>query len=101
MCRTLTGVIYRFRLRVRLASLTLKQTDTYDSADNVVGVFPDSLGPLTAFSALAGESLAGEWTLRISDAHSPDDGTLNSWAIRQRQFVFPGSASASPMSLRV
>ena len=93
---------YRGDLQIQVespagTSLTLKQTDTYDSADNVVGVFPDSLGPLTAFSALAGESLAGEWTLRISDAYSPDDGTLNSWAIRQRQFVFPGSASASPI----
>ena len=84
--------------RLRLAqSFSLRETDNADSSDNVVGVFPDSLVPLTAFSALAGESLAGEWTLRISDAYTGDDGTLNSWSIRQRQFVFPGSAATSPV----
>ena len=93
---------YRGDLQIQVESpagtiLTLKQPDDFDSADNVVGVFPDSLVPLTAFSALAGESLAGEWTLRISDGYESDDGTLNSWSIRQRQFVFPGSAAASPI----
>lgn len=95
---------YRGDLQIQLESpagttLTLKQTDSTDSTDNLVGVFPDSLVPVTAFSALAGESLAGEWTLRINDAYSGDDGTLNSWSIRQRQFVFPGSATASPVTI--
>ena len=93
---------YRGDLQIQVESptgtiLTLKQKDSSDGADNVVGIFPDSLVPVTAFSALAGESLAGEWTLRISDAYSDDDGTLNSWSIRQRQFVFPGTAAASPI----
>ena len=93
---------YRGDLQIQVESpagtiLTLKQADDTDSVDNVVGVFPDSLVPLTAFSALAGESLAGEWTLRISDGYESDDGTLNSWSIRQRQFVFPGSAAVSPI----
>ena len=35
--------------------------------------------------------------MRISDGYESDDGTLNSWSIRQRQFVFPGSAAASPI----
>jgi subtilisin-like proprotein convertase family protein len=93
---------YRGDLQIQIETpagtiIPLKQTDDTDSSDNVVGVFPDSLVPVTAFSALAGESLAGEWTLRISDAYNGDDGTLNNWSIRQRQFVFPGSAAASPV----
>ena len=92
---------YRGDLEIQVESpagtiLTLKQADDTDSVDNVVGVFPDSLVPLTAFSALAGESLAGEWTLRISDGYESDDGTLNSWSIRQRQFA-SGSVAAPPI----
>ena len=55
--------------------------------------------PVTPFSALAGESLAGKWSLIITDAYDIDDGTLNSWSIRQRQFVFPGSSTASPITI--
>ena len=56
---------YRGDLQIQLESpagttLTLKQTDNNDSTGNVVGVFPDSLVPVTPFSALAGESLAGK-----------------------------------------
>ena len=95
---------YRGDLQIQLESpagttLTLKQTDNNDSTGNVVGVFPDSLVPVTPFSALAGESLAGKWSLIITDAYDIDDGTLNSWSIRQRQFVFPGSATASPITI--
>ncbi len=65
--------------------ITLRETDTDDSGDDVTGVYPVTLTPNTPFSELAGESLAGTWTLYVSDQVAQDTGVLNGWGITQAQ----------------
>ena len=52
--------------------------------------------PLTGF---VGESLAGDWVLRVTDVYESDDGVLNSWGIRHNQYIFTNSGSVSPITL--
>lgn len=68
-----------------------------NSGDNLVGtVFSDAgttvpgpggapytgtFRPVTPFASVAGQPLAGTWTLTISDVATPDVGSLTSWGI--------------------
>ncbi len=49
-------------------------------ADNLVVAY-DSATPLSPLSALRGQSMLGNWTLRVVDAAAVDVGTLNKWSI--------------------
>ena len=79
--------------------ITLRETDTDDSGDDVTGVYPVTLTPNTPFSELAGESLAGTWTLYVSDQVAQDTGVLNGWGITQAQYRFVESSGISPIQL--
>ena len=37
--------------------------------------------------------------LHVSDQYAEDDGTLNSWGIDQRQYIFSGSGENSPIAV--
>lgn len=53
--------------------------------ENLVGRFPDTLIPISDFDGIFGESLRGDWTLRIEDVHVGPivrEGVLNSWRLR-------------------
>jgi subtilisin-like proprotein convertase family protein len=80
--------------------ITLMSIDTSDAGDDVKGTYPTTLQSLTPFSELAGEALSGTWTLHVSDQFRGDDGVLNSWAITQNQFVFPGRGASSPIQVQ-
>ena len=80
--------------------ITLRDPDTDDSADDVIGAFPTSLRAETPFSELAGETLSGTWSLHIEDRFAGDDGTLNSWGIAQTQYLFSGRGTSSPVEVR-
>ena len=80
--------------------ITLRQQANDDSGDDVVGIYPRSLSPETPFAELAGEPLAGSWSLHVSDVYASDDGILNSWGIGQQQFIYTGSATVSPVQVR-
>ena len=43
---------------------------------------PAIFQPYQALSAFDGESLAGDWTLKVSDIAGDDTGALNSWGMR-------------------
>jgi len=45
------------------------------------GSYEDDLKLTVDAAALAGTSLAGDWTLTVSDAARLDTGTLNAWSI--------------------
>jgi len=79
--------------------ITLREIDTDDSGDNVTGVYPTTLNSKTPFSELAGESLAGTWTLYVSDKVPQDTGVLNSWGITQAQYTFAETSEVSPIEL--
>ena len=79
--------------------ITLRETDIDDSGDDVTGVYPVTLNSNTPFSALAGESLAGTWTLYVSDKVAQDTGILNAWGITQAQYRFVESSEISPIQL--
>ena len=51
------------------------------SEDDIVGTFPTTLTALSSMSALAGESIAGDWTLTATDSFDVDDGVINSWGL--------------------
>ncbi len=48
--------------------------------DNLVVTY-DSAAPLSPLSALAGQSMQGNWTLRVVDMAAVDVGTLNKWSL--------------------
>ena len=70
--------------------IVLRRQLNDDSGDDVVGIYPGSLRPETSFAELAGEALAGSWSLHVSDRFASDDGILNSWGIGQQQFIYYG-----------
>ena len=80
--------------------IVLRRQLNDDSGDDVVGIYPGSLRPETSFAELAGEALAGSWSLHVSDQFASDDGILNSWGIGQQQFIYTGSATVSPVQVR-
>ena len=43
--------------------------------------FPGTFRPNNLLSAFDGESVSGNWVLRVSDNASPDAGTLNGWSL--------------------
>ncbi len=53
--------------------------------DNLVFTY-DSAAPLSPLSALAGQAMQGDWTLRVVDAAAVDVGTLNKWSL----MIVPG-----------
>ena len=80
--------------------IVLRRQLNDDKGDDVVGIYPGSLRPETSFAELAGEALAGSWSLHVSDRFASDDGILNSWGIGQQQFIYTGSATVSPVQVR-
>ncbi len=65
------------------------------SSDNILGNYPGTLvveGP-GALADFVGESIVGDWTLRISDVVSTDTGTLNSWGLN---LILPTDLTAAP-----
>jgi len=48
--------------------------------DNLVVTY-DSAAPLSPLSALLGQAMQGNWTLRVVDAAAVDVGTLNKWSL--------------------
>ncbi len=48
--------------------------------DNLVVTY-DSAAPLSPLSALSGQPIQGNWTLRVADVARIDLGTLNSWSL--------------------
>lgn len=48
--------------------------------DNLLVTY-DSAAPLSPLSALAGQTMQGNWTLRVVDAAAVDVGTLNKWPL--------------------
>jgi len=48
--------------------------------DNLLVTY-DSAAPLSPLSALAGQAMQGDWTLRVVDAAAVDVGTLNKWSL--------------------
>ena len=77
--------------------ITLRETDVDDSGDDVTGVYPVTLASNTPFSELAGESLAGTWTLYVSDKVAQDTGVLHGWGITQAQYRFVEMSELSPI----
>ena len=77
--------------------ITLRETETEDGGDDVTGVYPVTLTPNTSLSELAGEPLAGSWTLYVSDKVAQDTGVLNGWGISQAQYTFVESSEISPI----
>ena len=77
--------------------ITLRETETDDGGDDVTGVYPVTLTPNTSLSELAGEPLAGSWTLYVSDKVAQDTGVLNGWGISQAQYTFVESSEISPI----
>jgi subtilisin-like proprotein convertase family protein len=79
--------------------ILLRRVDEDDSGDDVKGTYPTTLRSLTPFAELAGEPLSGSWTLHVADQYSVDDGVLNSWGITQKQYVFTGRGTRSPVNV--
>ena len=46
-----------------------------------MGTFPTYSDSFVLTSALAGESIAGDWTLTATDSFDVDDGVINSWSL--------------------
>jgi Regulatory P domain of the subtilisin-like proprotein convertases and other proteases len=51
------------------------------NADDIVGTYPTTLTALSSMGALAGESIAGDWTLTATDSFEGDEGVVNSWGL--------------------
>lgn len=79
--------------------IDLRDPDSEDSGDDVRGIFPTTLRSATPFSELAGETLSGTWSLHIVDRYAGDEGLLKSWSITQKQYVFAGRATSSPVTV--
>jgi subtilisin-like proprotein convertase family protein len=47
------------------------------------------LRPMENLAAFAGEMWAGTWRLSVTDAASPDQGTLNNWCLEPAYNLFP------------
>ncbi len=79
--------------------ISLRQPTVDDPGDDVIGIYPDTLKLETPFSELAGEPLSGLWSLHVSDRYASDEGVLNSWGIGQRQYIFTGEGTSSPIQV--
>ena len=71
-------------LRIELASpggrSVVLHSQLGDGQDNLV-VSYDSAAPLSPLSQLAGQSMQGDWTLRVVDAAPVDTGSLDKWSL--------------------
>ena len=71
-------------LRIELASpggrSVVLHSQLGDGQDNLV-VSYDSAAPLSPLSQLAGQSMQGNWTLRVVDAAPVDTGSLDKWSL--------------------
>jgi subtilisin-like proprotein convertase family protein len=71
-------------LRIELVAPSGRSVIVYGqlggNQDNLV-VSYDSSTPLSPLSGLVGQSIKGNWTLRIADLASVDVGTLNTWSL--------------------
>ena len=79
--------VFRGDIKLDLVSpagteVRIKDSSTNDSADNITGTYPATLPPANSLTAFAGEPIAGDWTLKVTDWWpQADDGVLNEWAI--------------------
>ena len=71
-----------------------------DGTDDITGTYPTTLIPVEPLTEFVGESLAGNWVLRVTDVYESDDGVLNSWNILHNQYTFTNSGSVSPITLQ-
>ncbi len=71
-------------LRIELASPAGRSVVLHSQLgggqDNLV-VSYDSAAPLSPLSALVGQAMQGNWTLRVADTAPVDVGTLNKWSL--------------------
>ncbi|HET7794627.1 MAG TPA: M6 family metalloprotease domain-containing protein [Rhizobacter sp.] len=71
-------------LRIELASpggrSVVLHSQLGGGQDNLVVTY-DSATPLSPLSALQGQAMQGNWTLRVVDAAAVDVGTLNKWSL--------------------
>ena len=90
---------YRGDVIIELSSplgtqVRLKSELGADTGQNVVGIYPDSLGPEESLDLFNGEDAQGDWTLNVSDAFDADSGTFNSWGLTFIS-VTPGSETSA------
>ena len=71
-------------LRIELVAPTGRSTVLHGQLgagdDNLVVTY-DSAAPLSPLSALVGQPIQGDWTLRVADLAAIDVGTLNKWSV--------------------
>jgi subtilisin-like proprotein convertase family protein len=76
---------YQGDLRVQLTSPSGTTVILHDrsgsSADNILGWYPDDLGPAGNLDAFLGEEMQGAWRLTVSDHAGWDTGTLDEWCV--------------------
>ena len=53
-----------------------------DSADDIIGTFPDTLTPVDSLGALKDEDPNGEWTVTFIDDVAGFSGEMRSWGLR-------------------
>ena len=63
-------------------STTTLHSRSGSGQDDIIGIYPTTLDSETPLSGLYGGPLNGEWKLTIQDLASRDQGTLNSWGIK-------------------
>jgi subtilisin-like proprotein convertase family protein len=52
------------------------------SSDDIYGWYPDELAPDGDLDQFVGLTMAGEWTLEVTDNAGGDTGTINEWCMR-------------------
>lgn len=76
---------YRGDLKLTLLSPEGRRIILHDkagySADDIIGVYPLTLSSKDPLSTLIGESLYGDWELKVEDTSLGDEGRLESWSI--------------------
>ena len=55
---------------------------TGSNADDIVGWYPENLSPAGSLAGLVGESIAGTWSLSVTDNGGGDQGVVNEWCLR-------------------
>jgi subtilisin-like proprotein convertase family protein len=85
--RAFVGITHTYQgdLRVQLTSPSGTTVVLHDrsgsSADNILGWYPDDLGPAGNLDAFLGEEMQGAWRLTVSDHAGWDTGTLDEWCV--------------------
>ena len=73
------------------------------NAENLIGIFPNSLSPAEPLSALAQDRVGGEWTLVVEDVGVGPiirEGTLNGWSLQISEESVSDGAVVPPITIR-